>query len=102
MQTFSETLARAESMHTEKLALVCDSNERSFREFFERCHRVGSILNELGVAAGERVAIWAANSDIYTELYAAIPSHGRSILPLNTRWSFLSWRMPSKMAAPSF
>ena len=88
MQTFSETLARAESMHTEKLALVCDGNERSLREFFERCHRVGSILNELGVAAGERVAIWAANSDIYTELYAAIPSHGRSILPLNTRWSF--------------
>ncbi|HAN08295.1 MAG TPA: AMP-dependent synthetase, partial [Acidimicrobiaceae bacterium] len=87
MQTFSETLTRAESMHTDKPALVCNGHEQSFREFFDRCHRVGSILDELGVASGERVAILAANSDIYAELYAAIPSHGRSILPLNTRWS---------------
>ena len=88
MQTTSDALSLAEQMHSEEIAFICEDRQRTFTEFFDRCHRVGSVLNELGVSEGQRVAIWAANSEIYAELYLAIPSHGREIMPLNTRWAF--------------
>ena len=34
-----------------------------------------------------RVGLLAANSDTYAELYAGVPSSGRVIVPLNSRWA---------------
>jgi long-chain acyl-CoA synthetase len=48
---------------------------------------VGSVLDGLKVGSGERVALLAANSDTYAELYAGVPSSGRVVVPLNGRWA---------------
>ena len=39
----------------------------------------------LGIGFGERVAILAANSHAYVEVYAGVPAAGRVVVPLNTR-----------------
>ena len=88
MQTTSDTLLRAESIYSDEIAFICEDRTRTFSEFFDRCHKVGSALNKLNIREGQRVAILSANSEVYAELYCAIPSHGRTIMPLNTRWAF--------------
>ncbi len=87
MRVISDPLLRAESMHKTKLAFVCGDRTRTFEEFVDRCRRVGSVLDLLGVDAGDRVGLLAANSDIYAELYCGVPAAGRAIVPLNGRWA---------------
>ncbi|MDG2112306.1 MAG: AMP-binding protein [Actinomycetota bacterium] len=87
MRTVVDPLLRAEDMHGERTAFVCDGARRNFAEFSERCRRLAGVLDYLGLAPGERVAIWAANSSEYAEVYAAVPAAGRAVVPLNTRWA---------------
>lgn len=49
--------------------------------------RIAGVLGNLGVRAGDRVAVWSANSDRYMLLYLAIPWAGGVIVPMNARWS---------------
>ena len=60
---------------------------RSWGELRERVARLAGGLKSLGVAAGDRVAILALNSDRYLEAYVAVPWAGAVIVPLNIRWS---------------
>ncbi len=87
MRTIPDPLLRAEAIHNPKTAFVCDGRERTFGEFVDRCRRVGKILDDLEIGHGERVGLLAANSDTYAELYAGVPSSGRVIVPLNSRWA---------------
>lgn len=87
MRVISDPLLRAESMHKTKLAFVCGDRTRTFEEFVDRCRRVGSVLDLLGVGTGDRVGLLAANSDVYAELYCGVPASGRAIVPLNSRWA---------------
>jgi long-chain acyl-CoA synthetase len=48
---------------------------------------VGNVLSDFEVGPGKKVALLAANSDTYAELYAGVPSSGRAIVPLNSRWA---------------
>lgn len=52
-----------------------------------RAARVAGGLRALGVTEGDRVAVLAANSDRYVELYLAVPWAGGVIVPLNSRWT---------------
>lgn len=87
MRTVADPLLRAEAMHGTKPALVCDGVRRSFAEVTDRCRRLAGMLDDLGLETGDRVAIWAANSADYAEIYAGVPAAGRAIVPLNTRWA---------------
>ncbi|MCH2624453.1 MAG: AMP-binding protein [Actinomycetota bacterium] len=87
MRTIPDPLLRAEEIHNPNTAFVCGGRERTFGEFVDRCRRVQGVLDDLGVARGERVGLLAANSDTYAELYAGVPSSGRVIVPLNSRWA---------------
>ena len=48
--------------------------------------RVAGLLDAV-TAPGDRVALWALNSDRYLELFIGIPCAGRVIVPHNTRWA---------------
>lgn len=87
MRTISDPLLRAESMHVEKTAFICEDRSRNFKEFVARCRSVGPLLEDLGIKLGDRVGLLAQNSDIYAELYCGVPAAGRAIVPLNTRWA---------------
>ncbi|MFT7649414.1 MAG: long-chain acyl-CoA synthetase [Candidatus Poriferisodalaceae bacterium] len=82
-----DPILRAESMHGPAEGFVTDGVRRTFGEFADRCRRLVTVLDQLGLEPGDRVAIWAANSTEYIELYCAVPAAGRAIVPLNTRWA---------------
>ncbi len=87
MRTVVDPLLRAEAMHGPRTAVVCRDIRRTFAEICERCHRLGGLLDQLGLEPGARVALLAANSAEYPEIYAGVPAAGRMIVPLNTRWA---------------
>jgi len=87
MRTISDPLQRAEAMHTEKTAFICEERTKTFGEFVTRCRKVGPLLQGLDINMGDRVGLLASNSDIYAELYCGVPAAGRAIVPLNSRWA---------------
>lgn len=87
MRTVVDPLVRAEAMHGPREAVVCGSARRTFTEVLDRCHRVGGLLDALGLESGARVALLAANCAEYVEIYAGVPAAGRAVVPLNTRWA---------------
>ena len=87
MRTISDPLQRAQSMHGEKIAFICEGRTKTFEDFVRRCRKVGPLLEGLGTKLGDRVGLLAANSDLYAELYCGVPAAGRVIVPLNSRWA---------------
>lgn len=86
MYTMREPLRRAEQLFGDREAVVCGDTSRSYRELAARVRRVAGLLEQL-TDPGDRVALWAANSDVYLELFIGIPCADRAIVPHNTRWA---------------
>jgi long-chain acyl-CoA synthetase len=72
-------------MFPHKEALVCDTVRLTYADVWSRCRRLAGALVGLGLHPGERIAILAANSHQYVEIYMAVPAAGFVIVPLNTR-----------------
>jgi acyl-CoA synthetase (AMP-forming)/AMP-acid ligase II len=70
-----------------KIASIDGERQRTWSEWRERIARLAGALRGLGMAAGDRVAILALNSDRYTEYLFAIWWAGGAVVPMNTRWS---------------
>src|ERR1700740_1132061 len=68
-------------------ATLFGDRRRSWGELRERAARLADGLKSLGVAAGDRGAILAVDSDPYLEAYVAVPWAGAAVVPLNIRWS---------------
>ena len=85
MHTLVDPLERAQRVAPSRTALVCGDVRESYAELWTRCRNLAGALGASGVGAGERVAIWAANSHQYVEVYAGVPAAGRVVVPLNTR-----------------
>ena len=85
MNTFADAINYAAKNHGDSLAVVCEETRLNYKEFVSRCRRLGGALLEAGVRPGDRVAILAANSHQYIEIYLAIPAAGFVVVPLNTR-----------------
>ncbi len=54
-------------------------------ELWARGRRLSGALAGLGLERGDRVAVAAANSRAYLELYQAVPGAGYVLVPLNVR-----------------
>lgn len=78
---------RARRLYADRLAVVDGDRRFTYREFFERCDRWSSALQELGVAPGDRVAYIARNTHAHLESYYAVPQVGAVIVPINYRLS---------------
>lgn len=85
MHTFVDPLYHAQKMFPRKTASVCGDTRLTYAETWSRCCRLAAALSRLGVQAGDRVAILAANSHQYLEVYMAVPAGGFILVPLNTR-----------------
>ena len=77
---------RAEQLFADREAVVCGDTRRTYGELAERVRRVAGLLDAI-TDAGDRVALWALNSDRYLELFIGIPCADRVIVPHNTRWA---------------
>ncbi|MEQ5837305.1 long-chain fatty acid--CoA ligase [Marinobacter sp. NFXS9] len=68
-------------------ALICEERRWSFAAFVGRVSRLAAVLRDLGVHAGERVAMLGHNSDHYVESLYATWWAGGVINPINARWN---------------
>jgi long-chain acyl-CoA synthetase len=84
--TFADPLLYAKGAFGDDPAVVCGGVERTFADLVDRVSRLAAALAER-TDPGDRIALWAANSDRYLEAYLAVPIAGRVLVPLNTRWA---------------
>jgi long-chain acyl-CoA synthetase len=79
-------LLRAEQLFADREAVACGGVRRDYAELAVRVRKVAGLLETM-TDPGDRVALWAANSDVYLELFVGIPCADRAIVPHNTRWA---------------
>jgi long-chain acyl-CoA synthetase len=85
MTTMLGPLRRARRIAGGAVAVTCGDVELTYDETWERCRRLIGGLRELGVTAGDRVAVVGPNCHRYLELYQAVPGAGMVLVPLNQR-----------------
>ncbi|GAA5235379.1 long-chain-fatty-acid--CoA ligase [Verticiella sediminum] len=85
--SLTQGVHRAVQQSADKIATVFGERRRSYAQLAERAARLAGGLQALGVAAGDRVAMLALNSDRYLEYFVGTWWAGAAVNPLNTRWS---------------
>jgi fatty-acyl-CoA synthase len=89
--TSADFLARAEAVYGDRVGVVdepaaADSlGEVTYAEMGRRVRALQAGLDELGVGPGDRVAVVSPNAARMLELFYAVPSSGRILVPINFR-----------------
>jgi len=83
--SITQGLRRAMQIHRSGVATICGDRRRTWTEFGHRVARLAGALGNLGLGAGNRVAILSLNSDRYLEYLYAVPWAGGVLVPLNVR-----------------
>jgi fatty-acyl-CoA synthase len=80
-----EFARRARRLYSEREAVVDGDLRLTYGEFFNRCDRWSSALQELGAAQGDRIAYIAPNTHAQLESFYAVPEIGAVLVPINYR-----------------
>lgn len=80
-------LYRAVDLFGNKTGVVSGDRQFTYREFGERCERLAVALEQLGIAAGDRVAYLSFNTHQLLEGYFGVVMTGAVVMPLNVRLS---------------
>jgi fatty-acyl-CoA synthase len=86
--TIAHLFSRAEKYHFAKTIVTATATGRercTYGAWAERTHRLGGVLDTLGITAEGRVATFAWNTARHLELYFAAPCTGRVLHTLNIR-----------------
>lgn len=78
-------LQRASDVYPEYPSVVYDSVEYNWRQTKERCTRLGSALNKIGIDKNQTVAIMAPNIPPMYEAHFGVPLCGAVLNSINTR-----------------
>jgi fatty-acyl-CoA synthase len=76
---------RARRLYADREAVVDGDLRLTYGEFFDRCDRFSHVLQQLGVAHGDRVAYIAPNTHAQLESFYAVPQIGAVLVPINYR-----------------
>src|SRR5262245_40382687 len=87
MHTIPDVLQRASRVALDREAVACGDLRLTFRQHLHRCRQLVGALGELGTSPRDRIAVLAANSIPFVELYLGVPASGRLVVPLNFRWA---------------
>jgi len=85
MNIIPDLLTFACANHPERVAVQCGDRHLCFREVDQRADRLRAVLADLGVGAGDRLALLARNSAEYLEIHVAAMRAGAILVPLNFR-----------------
>ena len=85
IQNLADPIYHAARFYGNRTAIVAGVTRTSFGEMADRCGRIASIMFDLALEVGDRIAILSLNSQQYIEMYMALPAAGFAIVPLNTR-----------------
>src|SRR5213594_1698869 len=80
-----EFARRTRALYADREALVDGDLRLTYEQFFQRCDRWSAALQNLGVAAGDRVAYIAPNTHAQLESFYAVPQIGAVLVPINYR-----------------
>jgi len=69
----------------QKVVVIDDGHEFSYRELNQRCNQVANFLLQKGIDKGDRVGVLLYNCHEYLEIYFALAKIGAIIVPLNWR-----------------
>jgi len=81
---FSTYLALHEAVRGDKLAISCNQKQLNFRELNQSSTQLANALQKLGVAIGDRVAIYLHNSIEFVQAFLAVTKAGGIAVPINT------------------
>src|SRR5258707_14815092 len=76
---------RARKLYGDRDAVVDGDLRLTYAQFFDRCDRWSSALQQLGVRQGDRFAYLATNTHAQLESFYAVPQIGAVLVPLNYR-----------------
>ena len=85
MNTVRHVLEHATKCYPSAAAIVEGDRRVAYRELSENVARTMTVLRDLGVTEGGRVAILAQNSVQFVNIWLAVPMMGAVLAPLNTR-----------------
>jgi fatty-acyl-CoA synthase len=80
-------LTRAAAVHGERPAVLDGGTELNYAQLDEQATRLAGTLRNLGVVAGDRVAVLAGNSRLMIEAHYGVPFAGAILVALNFRLS---------------
>ena len=80
-----EFARRTRRLHGHREGVVDGDLRLTYEQFFARCDRWSSALQQLGVAPGDRVATIAPNTHAQLEAFYAVPQIGAVLVPINYR-----------------
>ena len=80
-----EFARRARKLYGDREAVVDGDLRLTYDQFFDRCDRWSAVMQELGVAEGDRVAYIAPNTHAQLESFYAVPQIGAVLVPINYR-----------------
>ena len=89
--TINDFLDRAEQIYGDRVGVIDEPTaadnlgELTYRDLAGRVRALQAGLDEMGVDRGERVAVVSPNSARLLELFYAVPSSGRVLVPINFR-----------------
>jgi long-chain acyl-CoA synthetase len=83
----TQGLRRALQINAGGVATIFGDRRHDYRTFATRTAKLAGALGDLGISAGDRVAILALNSDRYLEYFFACWTIGAVVVPLNIRWA---------------
>jgi fatty-acyl-CoA synthase len=78
-------MERSASVYPNHLALVHGPRRQTWAETYERCRRLASALDKVGIGQGDTVAIMAPNIPEMYEAHFGVPMTGGVLNCLNTR-----------------
>ena len=78
-------LARSANTYPDRVAIVHGDRAITYRDFYERCRRFASALEQRGVGPNDTVSIIAANIPAMLEAHFAPSMIGAVVNPLNIR-----------------
>ena len=82
-----EFMRRSRRLYAQREAVVDDDLRLTYGQFFARCDRWSSVLQQMGVRKGDRVAYIAPNTHAQLESFYAVPQIGAVLVPINYRLS---------------
>src|ERR1044071_7350567 len=82
-----EFARRSRALYPDREAVVDGALRLTYTQFFDRCDRWSAALQQLGVAAGDRVAYIAPNTHAQLESFYSVPQIGAVLVPINYRLS---------------
>src|SRR5260370_19229889 len=82
-----EFMRGSRRLYGQREAVVDDDLRLTYEQFFTRCDRWSSVLQQMGVRKGDRVAYIAPNTHAQLESFYAVPQIGAVLVPINYRLS---------------